>query len=146
MDEFRAKIIKAIQEWNPGTVTNTNENLSTTFNPVLAEWLKPNFNYSAAYRWDQPLNSSIDGANISTQLRFSSNLSLESGFSYESLFLSKNVKQQTQESSPNRRNRRNIEKKPEETVVEREETSSQTKENEEPELETRRRTIQRITI
>jgi len=76
MDEYRAKFVQAIQEFNPGIVTNSNENLSATFNPVLAEWLKPNFSYSAAYRWDQPRNSTIDGANIGTQLRFSSNLAL----------------------------------------------------------------------
>ncbi len=106
MDEFRAEVIRALQNWDPGIVTNTNENLSTTFNPVIAEWLKPNFTYSAAYRWDQPLSSTIDGANIGTQLRFSSNLSLNVVSILETVYKPKKETRQRSEPESKRRQRR----------------------------------------
>lgn len=110
MDEFRAKVIKAIEEWNPGVITNTNQNLSTTFNPIIANWLKPNFTYSAAYRWSQPRSSSIDGANIGTQLRFSSNLSLNLVSILETVYKPKKESRQRREIEPKRRQRRIVEK------------------------------------
>ncbi|NHZ84807.1 MAG: cell surface protein SprA, partial [Planctomycetia bacterium] len=106
MDEFRAKIIKALEGWNPGIITNTNENLSTTFNPTITKWLKPNFTYSAAYRWSQPLSSSINGANIGTQLRFSSNLSLNLVSVLETVYKPKKETRQRGETIPKRRQRR----------------------------------------
>jgi len=108
MDEFRAEVIRAIQKWNPGVITNTNENLSTTFNPIIAEWLKPNFTYSAAYRWDQPRSSTIDGANIGTQLRFSSNLSLNPVSILETVYKPKQETRQRSETQPIRRQRQVI--------------------------------------
>lgn len=109
MDEFRAKVIQAIGEWNPGVITNTNQNLSTTFNPIIANWLKPNFTYSAAYRWSQPRSSSIDGANIGTQLRFSSNLSLNLVSILETVYKPKKETRQRRETETKRRQRRIVE-------------------------------------
>jgi len=106
MDEFRSKVIKAIEEWNPGVITNSNENLSTSFNPVITEWLKPNFTYSAAYRWDKPRSSSIDGANIGTQLRFSSNLSLSIVSILETVYKPKKETKKRTETQPKIRQRR----------------------------------------
>ena len=108
MDEFRAEVIRAIQKWNPGVITNTNENLSATFNPVIAEWLKPNFTYSAAYRWDQPRSSTIDGANIGTQLRFLSNLSLNLVSILETVYKPKQETRQRGETEPIRRQPRRM--------------------------------------
>ena len=110
LDEFRAKVIKAIEEWNPGVITNTNQNFSTTFNPIIAKWLKPNFTYSAAYRWSQPRSSSIDGANIGTQLRFASNLSLNLVSILETVYKPKKESKQRREIEPKRRQRRILEK------------------------------------
>ncbi len=121
MDEFRAKVIKAIEEWNSGVITNTNQNLSTTFNPIIADWLKPNFTYSAAYRWSQPRSSSIDGANIGTQLRFSSNLSLNLVSILETVYKPKKESRQRREIELKRRQRR---------ITEEEEISDFTKEDE----------------
>jgi cell surface protein SprA len=121
MDEFRAQVIKALQGWNPGVITNTNENLNTTFNPVIAEWLKPNFTYSASYRWDQPRSSTINGANIGTQLRFSSNLSLNMVSILETVYKPKKETRQRGETEPKKRQRR---------VTEEEETDDSPKENE----------------
>ncbi len=106
MDEYRAEVIRALQNWNPGIITNTNENISTTFNPVIAEWLKPNFIYSAAYRWDQPRSSTIDGANIGTLLRFSSNLSLNIVSILETVYKPKQETRKRGEPESNRRQRR----------------------------------------
>jgi len=113
MDAYRAKIIKAVLELDPGIVTNTNENLSTTFNPVITEWLKPSFNYSAAYRWDKPLTSSIDGANISSQLRFTSNLTLNLVTIFDSLKSTRKNNTNTSEPKSTRRRRSPAEEKPE---------------------------------
>ncbi len=65
-----------IKEFDTGILTNLTENLSTQFNPELFSWLQPRFSHSANYRWNKPLGSNIDGANIGTQLRFNSNLNL----------------------------------------------------------------------
>ena len=64
----------ALRDLDPGTVTQTTEGLNTSFNPSLMKWLKPSFNYSANYRWNDDL--SREGQNITTQLRFGSNFSL----------------------------------------------------------------------
>ena len=76
MNDFRGYVWKAVKDMDPGIVTNVTENLTTNFNPELLSFLKPNISYSAGYRWDKPLSSTIDGADIGTQIRFSTNLSL----------------------------------------------------------------------
>lgn len=76
MDHYRGYTWMAIRDLDPGILTNSTENFSVAYTPALLEWLKPNFNYSAAYRWSKPLNSTVDGANIGTNLKFSSNLVL----------------------------------------------------------------------
>ena len=122
MDEFRAKVIKAVEEWNPGIVTNTNQNFNTIFNPVITDWLKPNFTYSAAYRWDKPRSSSIDGANIGTQLRFSSNLSLNIVSILETVYKPKKETRQRTETQPKRRQRRIVEEEESEEISNEHET------------------------
>jgi len=121
MDEYRAKIGQAIQKFDPGIVTNLNENLSANFNPILAEWLKPNFSYSAAYRWDKPRNSIIDGANIGTQLRFSSNLALNIVSILETIYKPKKTS-----SNRSRANQRGVRSR----IVDKGETSSDNQDNE----------------
>jgi len=86
MDEFRGYIWTAVKEMNPGTVTNITENLTTNFSPQLSSFFKPNITYSAGYRWDKPLSSTIDGADIGTQLRFSTNFSLSPVQIFESVY------------------------------------------------------------
>ncbi|MEE9573437.1 MAG: hypothetical protein V3W20_10345, partial [Candidatus Neomarinimicrobiota bacterium] len=110
MDEFRANVIKAIEQWNPGVITNTNQNLSTTFNPIIAVWLRPNFTYSTAYRWSHPRSSSIDGANIGTKIRFSSNLSLNLESIFKTVYKPKKESGQRSGIEPKRRQRRIEEK------------------------------------
>lgn len=102
LDSYRAKIIRAIQEFDPGIVTNTSENLNTTFNPVFAKWLKPNFNYSATYNWSKPLTSSIEGANINSTLRFSSAVTLNLSLILDGIAKT-NKKKSVSMSSPRRR-------------------------------------------
>lgn len=76
MDEYRGYSWLAIKNLDPGIVTDITESFTSSFSPSLFPWLKPNFNYSASYRWNQKLDSNVDGANIGSQLRFSSSLSL----------------------------------------------------------------------
>ena len=59
-----------------GIVTDITESFNSSFRPILLDWLKPTFNYSANYRWNKARDSSVDGANIGNQLRFSSGISL----------------------------------------------------------------------
>ena len=74
LNDYRGYAWMALRDFDPGTVTQTTEGLNTSFNPSLMKWLKPSFNYSANYRWNDDL--SREGQNISTQLRFGSNFSL----------------------------------------------------------------------
>lgn len=74
LNDYRGYAWMALRDLDPGTVTQTTEGLNTSFNPSLMKWLKPSFNYSANYRWNDDL--SREGQNISTQLRFGSNFSL----------------------------------------------------------------------
>jgi len=139
MDAYRAKMIKAVQELDPGIVTNSNENLSTTFNPTFTEWLKPSFNYSAAYRWDKPLTSSIDGANISTQLRFSSNVTITISTLVESLLKSKKVENQPSQDRTSRRRRSADTKKIDDNVDQNETEIREGEVNESKEKDRRKR-------
>ena len=65
---------------------NITENLSTSFNPTIFSWLKPNMNYSSAYSWNQDRESTIGGANIGTQLRFSSSIAFSISFLISPIF------------------------------------------------------------
>ena len=76
MKDFRGYAWTAIRDLDPGVVENINESLNTSFNPQIFTWLKPNFNHNAAFRWNKPRASTIDGATIGTQLRFSSSVSI----------------------------------------------------------------------
>lgn len=76
MDEYRAIAWMAIRDLDPGIVTNSTESISSAYSPDILAWLKPNFSYSAQYRWNKPITSTIDGANIATSLSFSSSMNL----------------------------------------------------------------------
>ena len=76
LQDYRGYAWMAMRDMDPGVVENITENLTTSFNPVIFSWLKPNFNYSSAYSWNHDRQSTLEGANIGTQLRFSSNISL----------------------------------------------------------------------
>jgi hypothetical protein len=76
LQDYRGYAWMAMRDLDPGVVENITENLTTSFNPAIFSWLKPNFNYSSAYSWNHDRQSTLEGANIGTQLRFSSNISL----------------------------------------------------------------------
>ena len=76
MDHFRNRYLEAVKEMKPGTVTDINESTTTTFTPTLAGWLRPNISYTSNYRWAKPLESTQEGATITSQGRFSTSLSL----------------------------------------------------------------------
>jgi len=76
LKDFRGYAWMAIRDMDPGVVENINESLNTSFNPQLFTWFKPNFNHSAAFRWNKPRASAFDGATIGTQLRFSSSFNI----------------------------------------------------------------------
>ena len=74
MNDFRGYAWTALRDLDPGTVTSKAESFNTTFNPGIMKWLKPSFNYTANFRWNDDL--SREGQDISTQLRFGSNFSI----------------------------------------------------------------------
>jgi hypothetical protein len=76
LQDFRGYAWMAMRDLDPGVVENITENLTTSFNPVIFTWLKPIFNYSSAYSWNQDRKSTLGGANIGSQLRFSSSIAL----------------------------------------------------------------------
>ena len=55
-------------------MTNITETMNTTYSPRYLQWLKPNFSYSASYRWTDDL--SREGQNISSNLRFNSSFTI----------------------------------------------------------------------
>jgi cell surface protein SprA len=76
LDVFRDRPWKALQEFDPGILTNTNQSLQTQYNPEISNWFKPKISYSTTYRWDKPIGSTIEGANLNSQVRFSTNVSI----------------------------------------------------------------------
>ena len=76
MDMYRARHLDAIREMKSGIVTDVTESFSTNFTPAIFSWLKPSLNYSSSYRWSDPINSIHEGANITSQARTSSSLTL----------------------------------------------------------------------
>jgi len=76
MDHFRNRYLEAVKDMNPGTVTNINESSTATFSPAIADWLKPNINFTSNYRWAKPLESTQEGATITSQGRLSTSLNL----------------------------------------------------------------------
>lgn len=71
LKSFRNRYLMAVQDLNPGIVTDVSDNLTTTFSPNLFSWFRPSLNYSSNYRWSHPVNSVQEGANIDSQVRFS---------------------------------------------------------------------------
>tara|TARA_A100001037_G_scaffold110819_1_gene101148 strand:+ start:1515 stop:7871 length:6357 start_codon:yes stop_codon:yes gene_type:complete len=76
LDHYRKNYLKAINKMDPGIVTDINENITTTFSPVIATWFRPNFNINSSYRWAKPIESTQEGARITSQGRFSTSLNL----------------------------------------------------------------------
>ena len=76
LNDYRGFMANALKNRESGIVTDITESFNSSFQPILLDWLKPTFNYSANYRWNKARDSSVDGANIGNQLRFSSGISL----------------------------------------------------------------------
>ena len=68
--------IKDVEYRTSGIVTDVTESFGTNFTPAIFSWLKPSLNYSSSYRWSDPINSTREGANITSQARTSSSLTL----------------------------------------------------------------------
>ncbi len=76
MNDYRGYMANAITNMDAGVVTDITESFTSSFSPVLMDWLKPTFTYSANYRWNKARDGNVEGANIGNQLRFSSGISL----------------------------------------------------------------------
>ncbi|HIA83509.1 MAG TPA: cell surface protein SprA [Candidatus Marinimicrobia bacterium] len=76
LNDYRGFMANALKNRESGIVTDITESFNSSFRPILLDWLKPTFNYSANYRWNKARDSSVDGANIGNQVRFSSGISL----------------------------------------------------------------------
>ena len=74
LNDYRGYAWIALKNLDPGLVTNISETMNTTYSPRYLEWLKPNFSYSANYRWTNDL--SREGQNISSNLRFNSSFTV----------------------------------------------------------------------
>ena len=74
LNDYRGYTWIALKNLDPGLVTNVTETMNTTYNPRFLAWLKPNFSYSANYRWINDL--SREGQNISSNLRFNSSFTI----------------------------------------------------------------------
>jgi len=101
MKDYRGYAWMAIRDLDPGVITKTSENTTTSFTPTLFEWLKPTFNYSSNYSWSQGVGQESDGASIGSQLSLSTNVS----FSFTNIF-ELVYKPQTESRSTRERSRR----------------------------------------
>ncbi len=119
MDDYRGYAWLAVKNLDPGTVTDVTESFTSSFSPAIFTWLKPNLNYSAGYRWNQNLDSNVDGANIGSQLRFSSSVSLTPKTLMELIYKPSGQKASTQKKRG--RGRGKAKKEEPETVAEPEE-------------------------
>jgi len=86
MDSFEGRYLEAVQKLKPGIVTNVTDNMSTSFTPVIFTWLKPSLNYSSNYRWSKPIESTQEGANLTSQTRFSSSVTITPKVLVESFY------------------------------------------------------------
>jgi len=76
LDDYRNNYFSAINKMDPGTITDITENITTSFSPVIATWFRPNFNINSNYRWAKPIESTQEGATITSQGRFSTSLNI----------------------------------------------------------------------
>ena len=84
LNDYRGYAWTALKNLDPGTVTNITESFNTIYNPSIFKWLKPNFNYTANYRWSDDL--AREGQNISSQLRFASNFTITPSQLFEVIY------------------------------------------------------------
>ena len=108
LNDYRGYAWLAVKNLDPGIVTNTTESLNTTYNPSVMKWLRPNFSYTANYRWSDDL--SREGQNISTQLRFASNFTLTPVQFFEILYKPPTKKSTNKTRTRTSRSRHNTEK------------------------------------
>ncbi len=76
LDHYRGYAWMAIRDLDPGTLTSSSENFSVAYTPAMLQWLNPSMNYSANYGWSKPLSSSVNGANIGTNLKYTTTMTL----------------------------------------------------------------------
>ncbi len=78
LQEYRGYAWMALRDLSPGIVTNENESLNLGWTPEFLKIFNPNFNYSAAYAWNESLGDRLKdyGARIGTNLQFSSGFSI----------------------------------------------------------------------
>lgn len=76
MDHYEGRYLEAAKRLKPGIVTDATDNMSTSFTPTITSWLKPSVNYSSNFRWSKPIESTQEGANTASQVRFSSSVTL----------------------------------------------------------------------
>ncbi|MCF7885198.1 MAG: cell surface protein SprA [Candidatus Marinimicrobia bacterium] len=76
--EFRYDKTSIITNLDLGTTNNISEAYNITFNPVIAEWLKPNFTANSNYNWSEPTNSnSVSVDQISNRSSVSTSFALD---------------------------------------------------------------------
>jgi len=61
LNDYRGFMANALKNRESGIVTDITESFNSSFRPILLDWLKPTFNYSANYRWNKARDSSVDG-------------------------------------------------------------------------------------
>jgi len=116
LNDYRGYMSNALKNRDPGVVTNITESFTSSFSPIIMDWLKPTFNYAANYRWNKARDASVEGANIGNQLRFSSGISLSPLKLVELIYKpsrssSAAPKRQTTREAPTRSRKRSSEKR-----------------------------------
>lgn len=121
LNDYRGYIFSAIKALDPGDVTNITENMNTSFSPTLFTWLRPSFNYTANYRWND--NLAYEGRDISTGLRFNTDVTLTPVQLFEIIYKPPTKKKTRRNTSRRRTGRRTT------TIKKEEEPKKERKEN-----------------
>tara|TARA_B100000315_G_scaffold249608_1_gene281092 strand:- start:10472 stop:16594 length:6123 start_codon:yes stop_codon:yes gene_type:complete len=76
MDSHRGHFREAVENGKPGIITDVTENLKTTFSPEMLSWFKPSLQYNVNYKWAKPVQSTQEGATITSIIEYSSSVSV----------------------------------------------------------------------
>ncbi|UCD37436.1 MAG: cell surface protein SprA [Fidelibacterota bacterium] len=79
LDEYRYDKTEILKSWNPGLRRQFSEQFTFNYSPELITWFQPKLMYQTRYNWTKnaPLDSLKRGAKISTQGRFSGNVTVK---------------------------------------------------------------------
>jgi hypothetical protein len=97
ISDYRDELLENLKS---GLITNSTESLTYSLSPQWLKWFKPNFTFNSNYSWNQPLNSTIDAANINLSRNTTLNFAISPTDVFESFYTP--VSKRSKSSTPSR--------------------------------------------